>query len=116
MAEFNVVKAWCTSELVFRPEGVLGSVEPVRPRRDIAEIVTWANSLLRRAEQVLFIELKGVADAARDGDGDGYRMRRSWWIARVFFLVGTEEHTVNFAQSRQYLSGGSSPPESTIRR
>ncbi|KAH7033963.1 hypothetical protein B0J12DRAFT_680026, partial [Macrophomina phaseolina] len=106
LADFDVVKGRCTSELVFRPEGVLGSDERIMPRHDIAEMVTWANSLLRRAEQVLFVELKGLADAARDGNGDGYRIRRSWWIARVFFLAGTEEHAVNFARSWEYLSGG----------
>lgn len=113
VAKFDTVKGWCTSELVFRPEGILGSVEPIRPRRDVAEMVTWANSLLRRAEQVLFVELKGVADAARDGNIDEYKTRRSWWIARVFFLMGTEEHAVNFARSRQRLSQGSPPPEFT---
>ncbi|KAK0610265.1 hypothetical protein DIS24_g12104 [Lasiodiplodia hormozganensis] len=111
VAEFDVVKGWCTSELVFRPEGVLGSVKPIGARRDVAEMVTWANSLLRGAEQVLFVELKTVADAARDGNVDEYKMRRSWWIARVFFSVGTEEHAVNFTRSHHRLSQGSLPPE-----
>lgn len=77
LADFNVVKGRCTSELVFRPEGILGSDEPIMPRHDIAEIVTWVNSLLRRAEQVLFIKLKGLADAARNGNRDGCRIRRA---------------------------------------